>query len=256
MLKKPGPGALLRTVVLVGWIMAGAFAWEEPPRMPDHRLAAWHRTIVSVNETVPNTGVFTYLTERRTATLSNVLVKFAPAIGGTGATGAQDITVEDFPGGVTARFTLDDTRVTTEITPLFIGRGTPTCEGAALYTVSTDPPTPITVGIGGPGEQTMGTTPDLTRDTLVPIEALTLDGARARFVSGREKLHAGVAASAVLETRAVAGGQALAATFTEGHGTLLLAYGDDPARVEELLGLDGARERARVDAYYAKLLQQ
>ena len=245
---------------LTGWMMTNAIAGEEPPRIPDHRMAGWHRTMVTVNETVPNTGVFTYLTQQRTAVNSNVLVKFAPSVEGSkgaiGATGAEDIVVEDFPGGVTAEFTLGDARVTTEITPLFIGRGTMACEGAALYTVRTDPPAAVTVGIGGPGEQSMGATPDLRRDTLVPMEALSVDGARAIFISGREKLHAGIAASAPLAIRNVEGGRALAVTFDEGTGSIVLAYGDDDGRVDALLELDGAAERARVDAYYAQLLRQ
>ncbi len=233
------------------------FAFEEPPRMPDARMAGWHRTMVTTHETVPNTTVKTYLTESMTAVLSNVLVKFAPSVNGAGAEQAEDITVEDFPGGVTARFTLDGVRVTTEIVPLFYGRGKEEYEGAALYRVLTEPATPVTVGIGGPGEQHMSYTQDILKDTLVPLELVNVRENTADFLAGREKLNAGVRASAPLGRVAVEGGEALSATFDSGAGEVLLVYAHDMGeRVAELRSLDTNRAREQVDTYYAKLLSQ
>ncbi len=248
----------LMALALAGCAMVGASAREEPPRILDNRMAGWHRTMAAINEKVPNTVVFTYLTEQQTAVASNVLAKLAPLIeGSVGATQAENVIVEDYPGGVNGQFDLNNVHVTTEITPLFFGRGTMKCEGAALYSVQTNPPTPITVGIGGPGEQSMGVTMDITLDSLVPLKALALDGdTHASFLSGMEDLNVGVTASAALLQRKVEGGQSLSVTFANGSGTVVIAYGDDAERVQQLLQLDAAAERARVDSYYVELLRQ
>lgn len=229
-------------------------ASQEVIRVPDNRMAGWHRTMVTINETAPNASVTTYLREQTTAVLANVLVKLAPSVEGIGATQATDVRVEDFPGGVTATFRLGDVRVTTELTPLFVGRGERSCEGAALYTVSTEPASEIAVGLGSGAGQEFGPTPALTKDTLQPLEQLSVDGAYGFYLGGREQVPVAVSVTGELTRVDTEGGAALSARFPSGHGKLLLTFADDPERASGLLLLDMAQERAKVDAYYGKLL--
>lgn len=246
---------VLIAAVIFSHYFSSAFA-DQLGRRPDVRMAGWHRTMVATPEEAPNTSVQTYLAQSTTATLANVLAKFAPSVNGRGAEGAADVVVEDFPGGVRVTFRLGEVRVTSEVTPLFVGRGTPQCQGAALYSVTTTPPAPITVGIGGPGEQQMGVTPDVRKDALLPVEALEVDGSRAIFVTGRELLIAGVQTTAPLEPVVADPGQALSVTFPEGRGSILLVYADDREQVLQLLRLDESAARNEVAEYYQALLAQ
>ena len=211
--------------------------------------------MVTTNEAVPNTTVKTYMTRGFSATRSNVMVKFVPRVGEKGATAARKIRVDDFPGGVTACFELDGVQVSTDIAPLFVGRGTLEVEGAALYEVTTEPSIGVTVGIGGGGEQTMSVTPDIRADTLLPIEQLEMAEKTARFVGGCEKLPAGLRTNGGLERVKTQGGQALCVTFEAGSGSVLLVYADTPERVEELLDLDVETRRLEIDAYYSALFE-
>jgi len=117
------------------------------------RMAAWQDALVSTNDTLPNSALYTYMRDRVSWASQHMLTKLVPGIDRDGrqvwATAAARAQVDDLPGGVRAAFELEGVRVHTEITPLMIGRDNEAWEGAAFYTIRTDPPTPVVIRCGG-----------------------------------------------------------------------------------------------------------
>lgn len=120
----------------------------------DHRRsAAWQDTIVGCLERNGNSGVMTYIKDRfaygELYTLGKFLVRMEKDGRLTDARRLPCVAVDDLPGGAVARYELDGVKITTEILTLAVGRETPEHDGAALFTVRTDPPTPVVVDCGG-----------------------------------------------------------------------------------------------------------
>jgi len=220
-------------------------------------MAAWHRTLVATEERTPYSWVQTYLVQSSSAVLSNELIQFTPSVRGVNVDQAGEIEVEDFPGGVRARFLLDGVVVITEIMPLFRGRDTDLCEGAALYRVMTDPSSPVALSLGRPAEAYMGVPTEIRKDALTSLEAVKVDEDRAEFRSGREGIAAGIRASSNLDRVPWEGGEALSVTFDHGVGEVLFVYAwEGFKRVKELLGLDAREASRQVHEYYNELLSQ
>ncbi len=117
------------------------------------RMAAWQMTLVATDEQVPNSCIDTYVNDRYAFVQTYELAKIIPALEIDGKrlspTAATQLDVQDVPGGVIAHFTLGDVRVTTEIYPLLRAHDTLAWEGAAWYSISTEPPRPVGVQCGG-----------------------------------------------------------------------------------------------------------
>ena len=230
----------------------------EPVRM--ERMAAWHKTVAVTDEVVPNSAVFTYLVDRFGYTENNGLAKLSPVVTSTDkslgritSVEAQDVHVEDTPGGVRATFRLEGTRVRTEIVPLFIGRGSKAVEGVALYRINTEPATAVQVQIGGGKSFTLiggSGTAGLRSEDLLPLEGLRVDGGIAQFRGGLESLPVAIGGSAALATTA---NEPLTVSFPAGKGHLVIAFAREPARAAELVKIDADAEAKRVAEYYDRL---
>jgi len=92
-------------------------------------MAAWHETMVRLDEVVPNAAVLTYDTD----TVKSFFVSKMVAYPGGSPTEVQELMVEDFPGGVEANYKLANTEVTATLVPLLVGRNTSAKDGAVLY---------------------------------------------------------------------------------------------------------------------------
>ena len=56
--------------------------------------------------------------------------------------------MDDIPGGVVSSFIQGGVQTRSEFVPLYVGHESKDWEGAALYRIRTDPPTPVTLHLG------------------------------------------------------------------------------------------------------------
>ena len=226
----------------------------EPVRM--ERLAAWHKTVAVTDETVPNSGVFTYTTKSFSYTENNWLVRFLPSVQvGTewlGPDAAEALRVEDTPGGVVATFRLGTVAVRTEITPLFVGRCSKTVEGSAAYSINTEPPSPVRIAIGNGKSLTLigGSDAAGLRELEVPPIAAAFDasGKTVKFTSGLEQIPVALAGTGQFKIAA----DRLTAECA-GSGRWVMAFAENGDRAVELARLDADIAIRQVSDYYTHL---
>lgn len=141
---------------IISWVIV-AMAWlptygqiNEPLRVLSERMAGFHETMIRFDERVPNTAVMTYH-DTVTQIYMTGMLSASIDVGGEliKADKAQEIVVEDFPGGVEATYKLGDVNITARHTTLLIGRGTPEKDGATVYSIKTDPAVPIIIRCRG-----------------------------------------------------------------------------------------------------------
>ena len=229
-------------------------------RVPMERMAAFHRSVIVTHETDVTSAFMTYFKSHPEQIKHDFLMKIVPCLEKDGlipAPGnATDVHVEDFPGGVQAKFRIGEVAVTADFAPLLVGRGITSWEGAAVYSITTTPPTPVVLRIGGGTSVTFltGTPPAFVGpDALAPKVAQIIDGNTATFQSGEDPFPMAVRATGTIERNADTG--QLTARLAEGAGALVMAYADAPERALELSRTDPQAARKAVDDYYAKLLE-
>jgi len=230
----------------------------------NERMAAWGQTIIATDEQKPNSCVSTYVTERFTYMDSYALAKLVPGVEIDGkvhwASEAKSVTVEDFPGGVEARFEIAGVKVTTRLIPLMVGRGAASQEGAAVYEVSTTPHVPVLVRCGGAGVVGMtglSRIAYLRRDELgSECDSVEIDGSIGLLGSSVHKLRVGVRSSGDISVqKGDGGGQVLVAKMPGGNGSILVSFAGDASRAKQIAALDPAVAVKEVSQYYDKLLQ-
>ena len=90
------------------------------------RMAAWNYALVRTYERAPVSRLLTYVRENYGIQYT-ALARIVPQVEVDGriytAAEATDIRVEDFPGGVEARFRLGGVEVESRFTPLLVGTG-------------------------------------------------------------------------------------------------------------------------------------
>lgn len=137
-----GTGSLARTQSL---------APEYFERQPMDRMAAWNYALVRTYERAPVSRLLTYVRENYGIQYT-ALARIVPQVEVDGriytAAEATDIRVEDFPGGVEARFRLGGVEVESRFTPLMVGTGESTRVGAAVYSIRTEPKATVRLMIG------------------------------------------------------------------------------------------------------------
>ena len=224
-------------------------------RVPMERMAAFHRSVIVTHETDVTSAFMTYFKSHPEQIKHDFLVKIVPCLDKGGlipAPGnATDVHVEDFPGGVEAKFTIGDVAVTADFATLLVGRGVTTWEGAAVYSITTNPPTPVVLRIGGGTSVTFltGTPPAFVGpDTVAPKDAQVIDGNTATFQSGEDPFPMAARTTGTMERNADSG--QLTARFADGTGALVMAYADAPERALELSRTDPQAARKSVDDYY------
>ncbi|GAF79433.1 unnamed protein product, partial [marine sediment metagenome] len=139
-----------------------------------------------------------------------------------------------------------------------IGRDNPDWEGAAYYTIRTDPPTPVRLKCGGGREAFKhGPSADwvLTESVAFKEARAEIDEGAAFLTSPHYKVIVGIRGSQPPTKESHANGaESVVFNFDEGQGRVMLAFSRDKERVVLLTGLDGANGRKAVAEYYAALL--
>jgi len=230
-------------------------------RVPRERMAAWHETMVVVDEVHPNAAVLTYVEDRAVHTDQYLLAKLVPHVetdaGLVGPERAEDVQVEDFPGGVAASFVLDGVKVSLELLPLMVGRETEEQEGAALYSIRTQPATTVVLQCGGGRAFSFHRTGALIRQQGFEGGETTaeIEGNTAVLHSAKQPHVVAVSSDGQLSVQGDADKQTvLAIRLENGSGSVLLAYGDTAASAKRILTEHARADRTQVDAYYDRLL--
>ena len=247
-----GTGSLARTQSL---------APEYFERQPMDRMAAWNYALVRTYERAPVSRLLTYVRENYGIQYT-ALARIVPQVEVDGriytAAEATDIRVEDFPGGVEARFRLGGVEVESRFTPLMVGTGESTRVGAAVYSIRTEPKATVRLMIGESFWQ-RSAFEDMNK---VPFESLDprdnridKQGKTYLIATGEHSAITGVRTSAVVDVRrGEGGGEYLDCAFAGGSGEVLLAFAEDRARVAKISGLDISQALADVDCHYGELL--
>jgi len=230
-------------------------------RVPRERMAAWDKTLVLTDEHVPNSALLGYM--RNAYVDHNLLVKLVPGVESDGAvvwaSAARDVAVEDFPGGVTARFRLGNTQVRTEFVPFMIGRGLEHGEGLAQLKVTTDPPTPVVFKVGSGKSLVLvhGPVAYLRTNDVQPFEGgVRLEDNLALCKGGKEGFPIALRSSGEISIEEQnEQGQTLSIRMDNGSGRVLLAYSNESKRAAELTEMDPDPLRAELDAYYEALFR-
>ena len=218
-------------------------------------MAAHHYTVVCTGNAMPSSVILTYPLYEYRVQDYNFLLKLMPGI----ESGKEKIfpsrfretRVKDIPGAVDARMAFGDTELTTRITPLLIGRGADSWQGAVLYEVEAAGGEDVLVELGG------GETINLIwgfensimkKDSVAPLlQPIIIDGAGMEFIGGKDRLHMGLRTSGSLHGQTV--------RLKGGKGHILVVYSEAKEDIGRLLAMDPAGEKQKVEAYYANLLE-
>jgi hypothetical protein len=229
------------------------------------RMAAFHQTLVDVDETKPNAEILTYNLDEGVflgQCLLARLVAYVEVDGKElGPDDSLDLLVEDFPGGVAANYRLGDVRVTFEVVPLLLGRENTEQHGAALYRIQTIPAAPVTVRCGG-GMKVMQWGPEqhthIREDGFGGgDDTVAISGDIALLHYSRQPLPAALRSAGQMSQGVGAdGGRYLEIKLAPGGGDILIAFAREAAQAAALAaGIDIDNARQAVEAYYAGLLE-
>lgn len=240
---------------------AQSLAPEHFERQPMDRMAAWNYALVRTYERAPVSRLLTYVRENYGIQYT-ALARIVPQVEVNGriytAAEATDVRVEDFPGGVEARFRLGGVKVESRFTPLMVGTGEPTRVGAAVYSIRTEPKATVRLMIGESFWQ-RSAFEDMNKVPFEPLDPhdnrIDKQGKTYLIATGEHSAITGVRTSAAVDVRhGEGGGEYLDCVFAGGSGEVLLAFAEDRARVVKIAGLDVSRALADVDGHYGELL--
>jgi hypothetical protein len=235
-------------------------AQESVKRVYTERRAGYDKTVVMTDETVPNSCVLTYFQHEIHYTDINYLVKLAPSLTIDGDTivpsQARDLSVDDFPGGVIARFKMKNVQVETTIMPLMIGRKTNSWEGAVLYEINTAPRANIVVNIGS-GETLTFDRKEVQADSVAPLSnSVSIDEHTIQFRSGEENIPVIIKSSGAIKIQP-AGSDArknVSIAMESGSGQILIGFANKESQLSKIVATDFSAAKAQVNRYYARLL--
>jgi hypothetical protein len=228
------------------------------PRRLSERLAVNQRTLAITGERTPNSALCTYLRPSAHAYL-NHLLRLTPGIVQGGSTvwsrAALQVTTEDTPGSVVATFILGGVTTTTEFLPLLVESSVAQWDGAALYKISTQPPTPACVRVSAGNGVFFAHTawPQVLDDAPpAPLAGLTLARNVAACSSSNQHAFVRITGSAPLSTNARG---VVRATFAQGAGDVMMSFAASAARADELIAMDSTTAQQQHAAHYAALLR-
>lgn len=227
------------------------------------RNAAFQDTIVATDECYGSSAVMTFVKTHFSYVELNVLARLLVRAEAEGrqfeaATAARGLKVEDLPGGVRAQYQLAGAQITSEILPLRIGRDTPGQDGAALFTIRTEPPVPVIVDCGDSMvENPFGGLFAHSEPTLLnSTDQITLESGTAFLASKAHPLKVAIRGDAALTVKTnLNGGQYLSFRAPSGQLSVLVSYAEDDARLRAIAATDFAQGRKQVEDYCAELLQ-
>ncbi len=223
------------------------------------RMAAWHETLIQVNENNASSFVMTYGGKHPFS--HNYLTKFIVYTKQNGQLlGPSDITdlkVNDYPGGVAADYSLGNVKVNLNIFPAFAGRNTPQKDGAAFLEVKTEPRALLIIKIAG-GKQIRTIIPQDKNPVVNTVNfkytdaKLTQEDNTLIFkCSDFPELTAVKShTDAILrKTKNVA-----ELEFKNGHAVLAIGFSPDKNSAKKLASLDFNKQKQKVHKYYDELL--
>jgi hypothetical protein len=229
------------------------------------RMAAYHQTLVDVDETKPNVEILTYNLDEFVFLgqyLLTRLITYVDVHGKMlGPDDSLDLHVEDFPGGVSATYRMDAVSVSMEVVPLLVGRESNEQHGVALYRIKTTPAAPVTIHCGGGGKVLQWGPEHHThiREDKVGDRENTIEitGDIAVLRSMHQPLPVVVRSAGRLSKKwDEDGGCFLEVRFAQGSGELLIGFAREASQAVELVsGINIESTRQAVDEYYADLLE-
>jgi hypothetical protein len=235
---------------------------QAPNPVANKRMAGYHFSVVCTGESQPSSAVLTYPVKQADYQNYNFLVKLMPCLSLNGKlvypSQFQNVRVNDFPGGVEASFTWEDTKIVTRITPLLVGRGSKTWNGAALFEVSTSPAREVLVLLGKGSSLNLYwefATSFMVKDSTIDIGDFSrINKEMIGFRSGKDDLNVLVKSSAPLVTGNLAGNSRQAyVRFPGGSGYVLTAFSDHATDLTALGKLNFETEKNKVTRYYQEL---
>jgi len=226
------------------------------------RMAAFHQTVVTVDELVPAAGICTYHNERfeyaTLAMLCKAVTGVDTADGPVWCCTADDVEVREDAGIVRAKFRLAGTTVTLRVMPLIFGRTPPAWEGRALVRVESEPPRPLVVDVGGYGPDGSFWQP---RQAWLRSPQVGTDEDKAAVRGGvgfpaNPRSPRAVAVRGAVPASPVRGPDrnAVRFRFQNGTGWLVVAFAGNETRAARIADIAPDREEQRVRDHYAKLL--
>jgi hypothetical protein len=234
----------------------------EPNPLSDKRMAGYHFSVVCTGQFQPSSAVLTYPVKKADYMKYDFLVKLMPCLVMDGKlvypSQFRDVKVEDFPGGVEASFSYENTRIMTRITPLLVGRGAGTWKGAALYEVTATPAREVLVLLGkGTSMNLIWEFPTsfMVKDSTIDIGDISrINKETIGFHSGKEDLNVLVKSSSPVVTGSLAGNNRQAyVRFPGGSGYVLTAFSDHATDMAALGKLNFEAEKDKVTEYYREL---
>jgi hypothetical protein len=233
-----------------------------PNPLANKRMAGYHFSVVCTGEFQPSSAVLTYPVKQADYQNYNFLVKLMPCLSLNGKlvypSEFQNVSVNDFPGGVEASFTYEDVKIITRITPLLVGRGSKSWNGAALYEISTSPAMEVLVLLGKGTSLNLYwefPTSFMVKDSTIDIRDISrINKETIRFRSGKDNLDVLVKSSESLVTGGLAGKSSqVYVKFPGGKGYILIAFSDHPEDMAALGKLNFETEKNNVTRYYREL---
>ncbi len=243
---------------------------EPPKRVYTDRMAGYDKTVVLTDETIPNSCVMTYFQHGIRYTDINYLIKIMPSFEIDGKlvmpSQVQNLSVDDFPGGVIAKFKIKNILIETKIRPLLVGREKDSWEGSALYEIKTEPNIPVIIHIGSgkilsllPGRNLLPlNNADVRNDSVNSLNHLALiDSHTIQFKSGEENIPVIVKSSDIIKIESAKSSSRKNASIRmeSGSGQVLIAYSNDQNQLLEISKIGFETAKNQVDKYYANLLK-
>lgn len=253
--------AVTALMLICGTAQGQSLAPDNFERQPMDRMAAWNYSLVRTYELAPVSRLLTYVRENYGIQYT-ALARIVPQIEVDGktysASQAENIQVEDFPGGVVARFTLGGVRVETRFTPLLVGQGEPTRVGAAVYRIETTPATPVQLIVGESYWQ-RSAFEDMNKSPFTPLDAhdnrITRQEGTYLIRTAEHGAITGVRTKASVTVQSDGKkGEFMECSLPKGSGELLLTFAEDPDRVLELSEMNPDKALANVERHYDELL--
>ena len=231
-------------------------------QVKDKRMAGYHYSVVVTGEKMPSSAVLTYPIKNFDYQNYNFLLKFMPCLLVDGKiiypSAFQNVEVEDFPGGVEATFTYLNTKLTTRITPLLVGRGSDSWKGCALYEVQTSPAREVVVLLGKGNTLNLYSefaTSFMNKDTVYAPDPISrISDKQISFRSGKDRLNVRVKGSENISLGTLGGisNQAFI-RMRGGSGYAVAAFSDNEKDLASFGNLNADKENKKVKAYYENL---
>jgi len=225
------------------------------------RMAAWHDTLIAVDEVVPNSTVLTYIKDHTTHVERYAMAKLIPFLkidnDMVGPSKAAFIAVDDIPGYVNSTYFVNDVKVEFQLVPLMVGRNTEIQEGVALYRIKTTPATPLVIRCGSDINHTHPALRNSTRkEDFAGVDSnISIDNGVAYLTNNVHPLTVAINSGGTMD---IGTGQDnakyLSITLEKGSGDILISYAPDSDTAKKIAKVNSDAEFKAVKSYYDKLL--